>query len=193
MLLLLLPIHLFSTFLKPNEKLEFTFIISDVLGTVNIDGLEFIVSPKCLESVIYVGGWNYVDPANQLVLITGVATGAYNGQASGSAAFVGSGSGSNQVYASYSDVASYSGSVSSVSVTRKAGANINFFIDDANVTVSLQAVYQASAHAEIVEIAFKPGASKIVYDPTIGVGEPYHSSATVMLFCALLSIVLLLI
>jgi len=182
----------FGTYLKANEKLEFIFIISDVLGKVTIDGLDMIVSPKCLESVIYVGGWQYVDTANHLVLVTGVATGKYNGHSYGSAAFIGTGDGKNQVYASYSDVASYSGTISSVTVNRKASADINIFVDDANVTVSLQAVYQANVYAEVVEIAFKPGATKIVYDPTIGVGEPYNS-ATTMLFCALfLSIIVLL-
>jgi len=179
--------------LNQGESIAMTFIIAEVLGEVSFGSVKTIVHPKALESVLEINDWNYVNNANHLVFVCGVATGAAIGASAGTVT-VSSGSGNNQVYAHFDGNVDISGSKRSAKVTAVKTADFNLVTDDVDIRASADAVYHGQFNLQVVEIAFPPGATKITYDPQIGSGTPIVDSAqTNILFVLLLAIIVLLI
>jgi len=182
--------------LKSGEVLSFTFVISEVLGEVTFGSVTVPVTPKALESIVEINGWNYQSIANNLVLVTGVATGSAAGSSTGTVTLA-SGSGDNQVYADFSKTVDVSGSLKSVDVKTTIVTDFNLVTDDVDIVASASSVYNGSYTLANVEVAFPAGKAKITYDPTIGSGTPitnYKNGAnTVLIFSLLLSLVVLLI
>jgi len=183
-----------GTILKSGEAVSLTFLISEVLGTVTIGSVTTpVVTPKTLESIIQISGWNYVSSSNYLTLVTGVGKGSSTSSGSGSAT-LSSGSGDNQIYVDFADNADINGNSKSVTVGTSTTTDVSLVCDDATFSGYLTTVYNSSVSWHVVEIKFTPGASSIVYDPTVGVGKPLgNNNAGVLFFSMLFAIVLLFI
>jgi len=184
--------------LKTGEELEFSFLVSTELGTVPFGNLETVVTPRTFESVITITGWDYKDNSNHLVLITGAGTGSISGDVSGSAqASIVSGTGDDRVYAFFSEEAEIDGKLKDGVVIKKtATGTVSGAIDNVAFTSKLTGKFAGQASAQIVEIDFikYPGADKIIYDPTLGAGNPIQpSSSSSLIVCALLAVVALLL
>jgi len=153
-------------------KLQFLYIVSDVLGLVTIGGVEFPVTPKTLETFISITGWQFIDPANHLVIVAGVASGAFNAVSTGRAT-ISSGVGDSQVYVYFAKEAMVDGSMGTVTVTRKTSVALAVvFDDDTTTTVDYQTAVTGTQHYEVVELSFPAGGGTIRYDPAVGVGAP---------------------
>jgi len=187
-----------DTFLCANlvfgETVSFVFFISDTLGMVNLgNGVTATVTPKTLESVVTITNWKYADNANSLSLVYGTVTGAMaesGSIAAGSGNVLTTGSGNNQVYAQYARFASINGVNGNVKISHVGLANISAIVEDANHNAVLTAVYKGigGVEAKQTTVSFPAGASKIVYDPTVGSGEPIPDDAKTLLFSVLLLI-----
>jgi hypothetical protein len=181
------------TDLYAGEKLSMTFIVSEVMGEVQIGAVSAKVTPKKLESIIEIQDWQYKSQGNHLVLISGVGTGAAAGAISASGA-VSSGSGATQTYAYFSSDVDVGGTKKKAYVTKSAVASTQaqIVIDDTSVTASLNAAYKGAASFHIVEVAFPAGANHIIYDPGAGAGSFVDGAASFVVFFLLLAICVLL-
>jgi len=182
-----------QTLLKAGESVSMTFLISEVLGEVTFGSVTTVVTPKSLESILEVNGWNYLSASNNLVFVCGVATGAAVGASTGIVT-LSSGSGNNQVYAHFDGRVDVSGSRKSAKVTATKTTDFTLITDDVDIQASYDAVYHGAFNMAVVEVAFPAGAAKITYDPAIGSGTPIVNSAqTNFLFALLLAVIVLLI
>jgi hypothetical protein len=176
------------------EKLSFTFLVSEVIGVVNIGSVQkVIVAPKQVESIIEIDGWKYKSTANHLTLVCGVAVGAAAGEHSKMVTFS-SGSGKNEVFVNFAGKADIDGSLKGVVVKKSVAASLSIVTDDISIQASAQTVYGGAFGIGLVEVDFTAGANHIIYDPTTGSGQPIIDSAVSnFLFVLLLAVVVLLI
>jgi len=108
---------IFKNTIQSGESVTFTFLISEALGEVTFGSVTVPVTPKTLESIVEISNWKYVSPSNNLVLVSGVATGSATGSSAGTVTFA-SGSGDDQVYADFSKHVDVSGTLFSASVKK---------------------------------------------------------------------------
>jgi len=167
--------------------------MSDVVGVVNYGNT--IVGPKSIESIIEIQNWPYQSTANTLSLVLGVATGS--AQAQGGT--LTSGSGNKQVYFSVANQATVSGQLQDVSLSGYTTGEFDTYFDDDDIQTQLSAAYTGEASVNVITVTFPAGASDIVYDPQVGVGQkPQNSFASplvvrnVVLFACVVVLSLLL-
>jgi len=161
----------------PGESVAFAFFVSDVVGTVSLNPsgtVSAVVTPKHIESVISIKGWNYKSTSNYLRIIFGTVGGGFVTAGSGSVTsgtVLESGSGNTKVYASFADFAAIGGVKGAVGVVHLAELNVTGVFEDANITATLDAVYGSAAYAKITTVTFPANANDIIYDPALGAGN----------------------
>jgi len=79
-------------------------------------------------------------------------------------------------------------------VTTKT-SDLSAVINDVSIEASAKSTYNGAVAASYVEVAFPSGASSILYDPSIGSGQPliYEDSAITASFCAILLFIVVLL
>jgi len=80
-------------------------------------------------------------------------------------------------------------------VTKTKAVDLSLVVDDISVTASANKTYNGMIEGNVVEIAFPAGKSNIIYDPSIGSGQPLKpidDSAMTVAFCAVLLFIVLL-
>lgn len=147
-----------------------TFISSDNVGYVQYQNQDVgaIVTPKTLESIVEINNYPYRSSSNYLTLTMGTATGNFDVVASASASNLISGGGEDQVYFALSNVAVVDGSKKFVTISgfsKITGSN-------SYIEGQAKGKYGGSFSYATVSVDFPAGASKIIYDPTIGQGTP---------------------
>jgi len=178
--------------LSAQESISFTFLVSEKLGVVDFGAVETYVTPKTLESVIEISNYVYQDKLNKLTLVTGVLTGGASKKYD-VIATLSSGDGDSKVYATFSKDVDLSGRPGKVVVTASAGATFAAFSDDAAIEAVAKAVYKAGIEAKMVTIQFPAGEPNIVYDPTIGAGDPLGSNSVAIVVSLIGCLIALLI
>jgi len=80
-------------------------------------------------------------------------------------------------------------------VTKTRTTDLSIVIDDVSVNATASSAYNGNVEGSVVEIAFPAGKTSIIYDPSIGSGQPLKpiddSAMTVAFYAVLLFIVLL--
>jgi len=172
--------YLADTQIKTGEKIESLYFVSNVIGKVGLGAVDAIVTPRTIESVTSIYGWQYASPDNNLVIIYGVGSGnikidtgfsAATSQALNYSYKFSSGVGDKRVYAAFSDTADVNGVKVPINVTNTPTADITTVLDDFELRIRLTGTYNTAAAGSVVEVSFPPGANKIIYDPTIGGGN----------------------
>jgi len=183
-----------KTILKSGEEVAMTFLVSEVIGKVKVGTVETYVCPKVLESVLEVNGWQYESVSNKVVFTCGVLTGSASGESAGKVTFA-SGTGENQVYAHFSGYVNVGGKNKKATVVASKTSDISAVINDTTIQASATTTYQGNLAASFVEISFPAGATSILYDPSIGSGQPliYEDSAITASFCAILLFIVVLL
>jgi len=87
----------------------------------------------------------------------------------------GSGGGPYRVYTAFSQSAYIDGYMMPVKVNYNFTQDITSIIDDIQTTTLLTGSYSGTASGSIVEVSFLPGSGMIVYDPTVGSGNPVQN------------------
>jgi len=178
--------------LKGGESIQLSFLISEKLGIVDFGSVSTPVTPKTLESVVQISGYNYATSTNTLTLVTGVVTGSAGATFDG-VSTVATGSGDSKVYAIYSNDVDISGKPGKVTIKTTATAQFTDISDDAVSQAVVKGVYSAGIQAKIIEVTFPAGAPNIIYDPSCGAGEPLGASGVTLIVSIIGLLVALLI
>jgi hypothetical protein len=149
----------------PTVQLQ--YIITQIAGELNIfDGVS--VYPKSLESIVLIDDWRYKNTSNHLVLK--LALGTLKGSWTTDGQLT-AGNGAGKVYFHLEKEAIIDGVLTPVKIGAKINATADVAFQNADITVQLNSKYASEAACEIIEIEFPPGATSIVYDPTMGSGD----------------------
>lgn len=162
----------FSASASNSATIDVSFIGSAVVGVLNQSST--VVGPKSFESVIQIQNWAYQSPNNSLSLLIGVATGAATLSANGQTLITVNGT--NQVYYSMRKDAYVNGKFVNAQLSFALNSTAN--IEDADFFAQVTAKYGGSATFRIAAVTFPPGASNIIYDPSVGAGAPMDDVAT---------------
>jgi len=82
-----------------------------------------------------------------------------------------------------------------VTVTKTKTTDLSIVVDDVSINATATSAYNGMVQGSVVEIEFPPGSQKIIYDPSIGSGQPLKpidDSAMTVAFCAVLLFIVLL-
>jgi len=154
---------------------QLQYIVTKAAGVINIiDGIP--VFPKALESIVIIDGWQYASQENQLALRIAIGTADSTWTSDGQLI---SGSGDGQVFFRMATNVQADGKMSPVQISGKTSVAVDGAFKNPLVEAQLKSRYQGSASCQIVDILFPPGASYIVYDPTMGSGQsPFSPTET---------------
>lgn len=161
-----------QTSVSASWSVGLTFIASSVAGI--LDQTLAVVGPKSFESILQVQNYPYASNQNSLSLLIGVGTG--KATLSGSGRTIVNVNGTSQVF--FSAAAKVTTENGNVAATVSVSANATSYIDDTYFLQQLSAKYGASASYNIVRVTFPAGASNIIYDPTVGAGQPMEDADT---------------
>jgi hypothetical protein len=155
-----------------------SFLISDVIGVVNAPGTA-TVTPKSLESILEIDNFPYKSTANsvRLNLVVGSAAGAVSAQ--GSVTHYINGNNANAAYLTLANSHSADGVITPVSISGWIDGSASAGTGSSNFDAQVRGKFAAGASFKFVSVSFKAGATKIIYDPTIGVGSNPPSNAGV--------------
>jgi hypothetical protein len=154
---------------------EITYLASRHAGIVGGEGIQDMpVVPGSLESIVKIKNYPYKSQQNQISLVMAVATGSASVSKSGRALY----SGDKAVYFSMSKHAFIGDQKVSVDVSTFASGDFED-VANSNLQLQLQGKYGADGSIKIVKVSFPPGASDIVYDPSIGAGISVEESGIV--------------
>jgi len=167
-----------------------TFVSSGVIGRINL--ANAIVTPKSLESIIEIANYPYTNPSNTLTLVMVCGTGSATAEAGGSVTLT-SGTGDSAVFFALSKQAIVDGVAKDLTISAFGSADIAATFENNDVTAQLNAKYLGQAQAKIVNVTFPAGALNILYDPTIGVGQPAEEGTMSYWWIAILVCGILLI
>lgn len=160
-----------------------TYVLSDVVGV--IDYGDAIVGPKSLESIISIENWQYKNKDNTLSLVIGVASGDISTEGN---LIISNPNTDNQVYFRAATEAKIDGTSKSVTVKYDSTTNYTQFFGDANILTQLQGVTKGSYTLKVATVTFPAGSNKIVYDPTVGAGEPVKNNSSSSVACSIATI-----
>jgi len=174
---------LFATFqgkqyiINPNFEVDITFILSDVVGVLDLPGKP-VITPRSLESVIEIINFPYMSTSNRVRLNIGVGSAAGDIQASGTGTGTSlvSGSGDGTVYITLNGQAQISGDTQDITISGFVDATGIEALNNTNLVDQVNAKYGASASFKINSVIFPAGATDIKYDPSIGTGAPPQNS-----------------
>jgi len=173
---------LFATFqgkqvLNPNFEVDITFILSDVVGVLNLAGKP-VITPRVLESVIEIINFPYKSTSNRVRLNIGVGSAAGDIQASGTGTgtTLVSGSGDGTVYITLNGQAQINGDTQDITISGFVDATGIEALNNTNLVEQVNVKYGASASFKINSVIFPAGATHIQYDPSMGTGTPPQSS-----------------
>jgi len=163
--------------LAGNIWVKLTYILVDHAEILILYGDDIQLVPKGVESIIEIKNWPYQNKSNTLTLVMAAGSAGFSLSASGQVVYSSiTGTTEEQVYFRVSDTAYLNGKKSTVQISSNISSDITgvgtiFFM------AQLQARYKSQASCAIYSVQFPPGASDIIYDPTMGSGEsPYPLS-----------------
>jgi len=149
-----------------------TFAVSSKVGILDYGNTP--INPRTLETIIEINGWPYASPSNTLSLEVVAGSGGGSTTATG------------RLFSSVASSKVYLRVASGVSVDGRDGAVSTSAWADASFDADLPSLGLLKAQAESAiagainlkktEIKFPAGAAKIIYDPTLGQGEPMNSA-----------------
>lgn len=158
---------------KANFNILITFVVSNKVGILEYGNTP--VQPRSIETIIEINNWPYASTSNTLSL----EMVAGSGSASASGREFVSVLGGAKVYLRAAAGVSVDGKDGSVSASAWADASFDTDLEGlAGLKNQLQGRYAGSTTLKKTEIKFPAGAAKIIYDPTLGQGEPMNAAAT---------------
>lgn len=155
-------------------SITFTFIVSTKLGYLEY-GKTF-VHPRSMETVVEIRGWPYAEPTNTLSLVVYAGSGSAAVDATG---FV-SAATNSQVYVKFSGRVMVEGKDNTVKLGAWADVTFNEadFPQLSGLKTQLDGRFKSGYSIKRQEVTFPAGANVIIYDPTVGEGQPINSAAT---------------
>jgi len=153
----------------PNFSIQISAVFSQILGLLNVVGTP-VITPKSLETIINMTNFPYKNKADSVRLNTVVGMGMASLSIQGSVTIT-SGNGTSGSYVHFSNQVQADGQTTTVTVNSVDAGNsaMGYQIVDAQVTAKF-----STAHSIMfVSITFPPGATTVIYDPSLGSGSDY--------------------
>lgn len=155
---------------RANFNILITFAVSTKVGILEYGNTP--INPRTLETIIEINNWPYASSSNTLSLEVVAGSGAATA--------------TGRLFSSISNSKVYLRVASGVSVDGRDGTVSTSAWADASFDADLPSLALLKAQAESAisgtinlkktEIRFPAGAAKIIYDPTLGQGEPMNSA-----------------
>jgi len=168
-----------GTNFSPNFAVRTTFVVSDVVGVLDIQAGNGVVTPKSLESLFQIDNFPYKDTKNSVRLYIGVGTAAATFNAQGTVNQLVTGNGQNAAYFTVDSMSQVNGAATQVEIKINTTTQATTSFGNSNLVGQVTSRYGAAADFKIVSVTFPAGANKIVLDPTIGAGSPPPQYAAV--------------
>jgi len=175
---------------KNNLAVTFTFVVSSVVGVLNVVG-NGIITPKSLETIITIANFPYTSTANSVRLNMAVGTASASVLAQTSVTHLTSGTGTSGVFFTLDHTASVGGAATPVTISAFVDGQGSASLQNDQLAAQVTAKYGGTAAFKLVSVTFPAGAANIVYDPTMGAGATPPTSGSRMILPSFLSIVIL--
>lgn len=158
-------------------RIEITWFYSAVRGQICLGNAN--LSPRMIESVVRVSGYEYQHPNNSLTLRFAVAHSSNSYTAS--VGEVTSGVNMTRVYTSLSPTAqlppnpfAMNGTLVNVTVADwQSSSGLRNFISNSNVGPLLNDAFSSNWDVRYADVSLPPGVRDVIYDPTLGSGYEF--------------------
>jgi len=154
-------------------SVDITYMASRHAGLVGGEGVNGVpVVPKSIESIVTINNYPYQSPSNYISLVLAVATEFADVSKSGQLVY----DANKTVYFSVSKNVYLSGNVGTVDISTFESGDFDE-VGNSDFQQQVTAKYGAKAAIKYIKVAFPPGATNIVYDPSIGTGVAVQDSS----------------